>query len=140
MSGTKESILWRTSGGKARPRWSEETLQSLPKSSKYYQSPGNRLHWIEQSGVASSEREQMIMKQSESAKQKESTKPEPMDHYQSRHAFSELTCSIYNRQFRAKVGLISHQAERKHKARTNGSLSESSCVLRIDLLYLQQTV
>ena len=42
-----------------------------------------KLHWIEQSGVASLEREQMTMKQRESAKQKESmksTKPEPRDH------------------------------------------------------------
>ena len=48
-----------------------------------------RLHWIEQSGVASSEREQTTMKQRKSGKQKDnakSSKPEPMDHQQSRHS------------------------------------------------------
>ena len=31
-AATKESILWRTSGGKGLPRWPEETLQRHPKS------------------------------------------------------------------------------------------------------------
>ena len=70
------------------PRWPEETLQRHLKPplkiSTYHQSPGNRLHRIKQSGVASPKREQIC----ESANPKESTesaKPEPKDHHQCRH-------------------------------------------------------
>ena len=58
---------------------------------------------IEQSGVASSEKGQLSMKQREHVKLKESraknTKPSPGS------LQSEFTCSVCNRQFRAKFGL-----------------------------------
>ena len=72
-----KSITARTLGGKALLKDFNITLA------------GNRLHWIEQSGIASSEREQMTMKQRESANQKESTKsakPEPRSHHLRRHS------------------------------------------------------
>ena len=74
----------------------------------YHRSPGNSVHRIGQSGVASSEREQITSKQRENARLNESTKSaktEPRDHHQS-HLCSELTCYICNRQFRASTGLI----------------------------------
>ena len=56
-------------------------------------SPGNRLHTIEEIGVASSEKEQLSMKQRESVKLKESaqnTKQEPRNHHQSHYSPSSL--------------------------------------------------
>ena len=55
------------------------------------------------------------LKQRESLKLKESVKKgkqEPRDHHQTRQ--SEFTCSICNRQFRAKIGLYSNQRTHKH--------------------------
>ena len=112
-SATKESILLRTSGGKVLARWPEQMLQrhskSLPKGFQH----GNRLHWIERSSVSSSEREQMTMKQRESAKLKENAEEVKAraKGSSSESSFSELTCSICNRQFRAK---ISHQRTHQH--------------------------
>ena len=74
-------------------------------------SPGNRLLRIEQSGVASSTKVPPNLKQRESVKLKGSVnigKQEPRDQQ------SEFTCSICNRQFRAKFGLNSHQRTHKH--------------------------
>ena len=74
------------------------------------QSPGNRLHRIEQSGVASSTKEPHNLNQSESVKLKESVKngkQEPRIHHQTRHIPNQ--CSICSRQFKAKIGLHSHQ-------------------------------
>ena len=76
--------------------------------STFQLSPGNRLYRIEQGGVASSTKELHSLKQREVVKQKESAnngKQEPMDHHQIQ---SELTCSICNRQFKAKHDLNSH--------------------------------
>ena len=73
-------------------------------------SPGNRLLRIEQSGVASSTKVPPNSKKRESVKLKGSVKKgkqEPKNHHQSQQ--SEFTCSICNRQFRAKIGLYSHQ-------------------------------
>ena len=69
-------------------------------------SPGNRLLRIEQSGVASSTKVPPNLKKREPVKLKGSVKKgkqEPKNHHQSQQ--SEFTCSICNRQFRAKIGL-----------------------------------
>ena len=73
--------------------------------------PGNRLLRIEQSGVASLTKVPPNLKQRESVKLKGTVKKgkqEPMGQ-SSDSAQSEFTCSICNRQFRAKIGLYSHQ-------------------------------
>ena len=75
----------------------------------------NRLLRIEQSGVASSTKVPPNLKQREFVKLKGSVKKgkqEPRDHHQTAH--SEFTCSICTRQFRAKIGLYSHQRTHKH--------------------------
>ena len=98
----------------------------------YQLSPGNRLHMIEQSGVASSTKEPHNLNHRESVKLKESVKKgkqEPKIHHQTRQ--SEFTCSICNRQFRAKIGLHSHQRTHNHTGTLNiQNLRLSSSVLR----------
>ena len=91
-------------------------LKPLLRISIFQLSPGNRLLRIEQSGVASSTKVPPNLKQRESVKLKGSVKKgkqEPRDHDQT-SAQSEFTCSICNRQFRAKIGLYSHQRTHKH--------------------------
>ena len=96
----------------------------------YQMSPGNRLLMIEQSGVASSTKVPPNLKQRESAKLKRSVKKGKARAKgpSSDSAQSEFTCSICNRQFRAKIGfcsicnrqfrakigLYSHQRTHKH--------------------------
>ena len=80
-------------------------------------SPGNRLLRIEQSGVTLSTKVPSNLKQRESVKLKGSVKKgkqEPARGPSSDSAQSEFTCSICNRQFRAKIGLYSHQRTHKH--------------------------
>ena len=75
-------------------------------------SPGNRLIRIEQSSVASLKKELPNLKEIESVKLKGSVKKgKHRDHHQG--AQCEFTCSICDRQFRAKIGLNRHQ--RTHK-------------------------
>ena len=79
-------------------------------------SPGNRLLRIEQSGDASSTKVPPNLKKRESVKLKGSVKKgkqEPKNHHQSQHSPNShaLFC---NRQFRAKIGLYSHQRTHKH--------------------------
>ena len=67
-----------------KPRW---------RISIFKLSLGNKLHRIEQSGVASSIKEQLSMKQSEAVKLKERTKgakQDPTDHHQSQSLYSSL--------------------------------------------------
>ena len=79
-------------------------------------SPGNRLLRIEQSGVASStkvpfqfEAKRICEAERKRKERKARAKGPPSDSAQ-----SEFTCSICNRQFRAKIGLYSHQRTHKH--------------------------
>ena len=77
-------------------------------------SPGNRLLRIEQSGIASSAKVPPNLKHRESVKLKGNVKKgkqEPRYHHQTQH---RPNCSICNRQFRAKVGLYSHQHHHHH--------------------------
>ena len=79
-------------------------------------SPGNRLLRIEQSGVASSTKvppnfgEKRICEAERKRKERKARAKEPS----LVSAQSEFTCSICNRQFRAKIGLYSHQRTHKH--------------------------
>ena len=91
--------------GKRSQGGQKKRYQDTLKASTFRLSPGNRLHRIEQSGVASSTKELHSLKQRKSVKQKESAKngkQEPMDHHHTQHS---QTRSICNRQFRAKFGL-----------------------------------
>ena len=91
-------------------------LEPRLRISIFQQSPGNRLLRIEQSGVASSTKVPPILKQRESVKLKGSIKKgkQAAKGPSSDSAQSEFTCSICNRQFRAKIGLYSHQRTHKH--------------------------
>ena len=101
--------------GQTLPWWSEEATKtpSKPPSriSTYQQSHGNKLHRTEQSGEASSEEVLVNMRQKESeqkhAQRKARAKAPPTE-----LSCSDL-CSICNRQFRARIGLIIHL--RTHK-------------------------
>ena len=79
-------------------------------------SPGNRLLRIEQSGVASSTKvppkfeAKRICEAERKRKERKARAKGPL----SDSAQSEFTCSICNRQFRAKTGLYSHQRTHKH--------------------------
>ena len=79
-------------------------------------SPGNRLLKTEQSGVclinkgASQFEERRICEAERKRKERKARAKEPS----SVSAQSEFTCSICNRQFRAKIGLYSHQRTHKH--------------------------
>ena len=75
----------------------------------FQKSPRIRLQRIEQSGVASSEKDQLGMekRKRDYVKLKESAKnakQEPLES-SSESLQSEFTCSICNRQFRAKIAL-----------------------------------
>ena len=99
----EELQVGKRSKGGQKKRF-KDTLKVSLKDSTYHLSPGNRVNRIRQRGVASSEREQMTTKQRESTKLNENAtcaKPEPRNYLQS--SFSELICSICNRQFRAKT-------------------------------------
>ena len=78
-------------------------------------SPGNRLLRIEQSGVASSTKVPPNLKQRESVKLKGSEKngkQKPRDHFQTQQSPNSL--AYLQGQFRAKIGLYSHQRTHKH--------------------------
>ena len=82
-------------------------------------SPGNRLHRIEQNGIASSTKEPHNFNQGDSVKLKESVKKgkqEPRIHHQTRYSpNSHALCSICNRQFRAQPSVINeHTITHEH--------------------------
>ena len=79
-------------------------------------SPGNRLLRIEQSGVASSRKgaSQFEEKRICEAERKRKERKARAKELSSVSAQSEFTCSICNRQFRAKIDLYSHQRTHKH--------------------------
>ena len=85
------------------------------KTSTYQQSHGNRLHKIVQSGEASKkkgageyEAKRISKAEQKRAQRKARAKASPTE-----LSSSDLSCSICNMQFRAKIGLISHL--RTHK-------------------------
>ena len=107
----------RSQGGQKK-RYKDTLKASLKdfKFSIFQLSPGNRLLRIEQSGVDSSTKVPLNLKQRESVKLKGSVKKRKarVKGPSSDSAESEFTCSICNRQFRAKIGLYSHQRTHKH--------------------------
>ena len=74
-------------------------------------SPGNRQLRIEQSGVASSNKDafQFEAKRNCEAERKRKERKARATEPSSDSAQPEFTCSLCNRQFRAKLGLYSHQ-------------------------------
>ena len=98
-------------------RRSDTKTPSKPPSriSTYQQSCGNKQHRTEQSGKASSEEMLVNMKQkriSEAEKKRAQHKARAKASL-TELSCSDLCCSICNRQFRARIGLISHL--RQHK-------------------------
>ena len=77
------------------------------KTSTNQQSRSNRLHRIEQSGETSQEGVLVNTKQKNQRSQAETYSAESQIST-TEFCFSELSCFICNRQFRAKIGLISH--------------------------------
>ena len=78
MTGYQRRSSMENLTGKALPRWPEDrnkaTFKASLKDLIYRQSPWNRLHMIEQSGLSSSEKEQTATKPRESAKLNENAK------------------------------------------------------------------
>ena len=98
-------------------RRSDTRTPSKPplKTSTYQQSHGNRLHKIIQSGEASIRRgageyeaKRISEAEQKCAQRKTRAKASPTE-----LSSSDLSCSVCNRQLRAKIGLISHL--RTHK-------------------------
>ena len=87
----------------------------------YHLNPRNRLFRIEQSGVASSTKVPPNLKQRESVKLKGSVKKGQARSKgpSSDSAQSEFTCSICNRQLRARIGIYNHQRTHKHTLTSN---------------------
>ena len=108
-----ENFRWESTLKLARRNAIKTCLKPPLRISTYRQSPGKILYMTEQSGSALSEREQTKgadkYKPRESAKLNESTKRAKPEPRKLSSASSELTCSVCNRQFRVKIGLISHQ-------------------------------
>ena len=98
-------------------RRSDTRTPSKPplKTSTYQQSYGNRLHKIVQSGEAFIKRGagEYEAKRISEAEQKRAQRQARAKASPTELSSSDLPCSICNRQFRAKIGLISHL--RTHK-------------------------
>ena len=94
-------LLCRTSGRKTLSRWPKEMLQRHPKALlKDVNIHGNRLHRIEQSGVASLQKgtaQYEAKRIGEAERSAENAQQEPRDHHQHGSIQSEITFSIYNR-------------------------------------------
>ena len=88
-----ENSRWESAPKLARKKRYKDTQKASLKDFNIPPESGNTVHWIGQRSVASSEREQMTMKQRASAKQKESEKSaklEPVDRHQRRILRTDL--------------------------------------------------
>ena len=105
-ASTRESILWRTSGGKALPRWPEETIQRHPKSlPKIFQ------HTTDGNGSSKTalphqkgNRWFCSKENPRSRKKAQRAKSQSQEIIIRVVILSKLTCSICNRQFKANLG------------------------------------
>ena len=115
----KENPLWRTSSRKTLPWWSEEgykdTLKASLKDSSiptesWEQIAQDRTKWrgLIKRGAGEYEAKRISEAEQNRAQRKARAKASPTE-----LSSSDLSCSICNRQFRAKIGLISHL--RTHK-------------------------
>ena len=104
------SNLWRITGGKALSRWPEEMLHRNPQSlsegfrhrptmGSWKQTAQERSTWrgLVNKGAALYEKKSICKAERKHRERKGNTN------------FMTLTCSTYNRQFRARIGLVSHQ-------------------------------
>ena len=115
----KENPLWRTSSRKTLPWWSEEAIQGHPKASlkdfnipteSWEQIAQDRTKWrgLIKRGAGEYEAKRISEAEQKRAQRKARAKASPTE-----LSSSDLSCSICNRQFRAKICLISHL--RTHK-------------------------
>ena len=112
----KENPLWRTRNRQTLPWWSEEAMhpqslsQGLQHTESLEQIAQNRAKWrgLIRSGASECEEKRISEAEQKRAQRKARTKALPTE-----LSCSDLCCSICNRQFRAKIGLISHL--RTHK-------------------------
>ena len=103
----------------AKRNATKTSLKPRLRISIFQLSPGNRLLRIEQSGVASSTKVPPNLKQFEAKRiceaiRKRKERKARAKGPSSDSAQTEFTCSICNRQFRAKIGLYGHQRTHKH--------------------------
>ena len=120
MSGCQKISLWRTAGRKALTRWPKETLQRHLKASlkdfnlpteSWEQATQDRTKWrcLINKGAAQFEAKRICKAERKRKERKARAKGSSSDSAQ-----SEFTCSICNRQFRAKIGIYIHQRTHKH--------------------------
>ena len=114
----KENPLWRTRNGQTFPWWSEEAIQrhpqSLPQGFQHTESwekaAQDRAKWrgLIRRGASEIEAKSFSEAEQKRALRKARAKASPTE-----LSCSDLYCSICNRQFRGRIGLISHL--RTHK-------------------------
>ena len=110
----KENPLWRTSSRKMLPWWSDErykdTLKASLKDFNIQTESWDRTKWRGRikRGAGEYEAKRISEAEQKRAQRKARAKASPTE-----LSSWDLSCSICNRQFRAKIGLISHL--RTHK-------------------------
>ena len=115
----KENPLWRTRNGQTLPWWSEESIQRHPESLPQGFQHTNRVmgtksqdraKWrgLIRSGASEYETKNISEVEQKRAQRKARAKASPTE-----LSCCDLCCSICNRQFRARISLISHL--RTHK-------------------------
>ena len=118
MRDFQRKFFWRTTGGKALSRWPEETLQRHPQSlSEGFRNTNGvlgtdckeRSKWrgLINKGAALYEKKRICEAERKRRERKAKTNVPPSDSM-------TLTCSTCNRQFRARIGLVSHQRTHQH--------------------------
>ena len=103
----KENPLWRTTSLKTLPWWSEEASLkdfNIPTES-WEQITQDRTNWrgLIRRGAGENEAKRISEAEQKRTQRKARAKASPTE-----LSSSDLSCSICNRQFRAKIGLISH--------------------------------
>ena len=110
----KENPLWRTRNGQTLPRWSEEAIQRHPENLHRGFQHTNRIMvrnctgGLTRRGASEYEANRISEAEQKRAQRKARAKASPTE-----LSCSDLYCSICNKQFRARIGLISHL--RTHK-------------------------
>ena len=120
----KEILYGELQGGKrshcGQKKRYKDTLKASLKTSTYQHSHGNRLHKIVQSGGGLIKRGAGEYEAKSKAEQKRAQRKGRAKASPTELSSSDLSCSICNRQFRAKLGLISHLSRNNN---TSHSLS-----------------
>ena len=108
----KESPLWITSGGKALSRWPEETLQRHPQSLSEGLRHTNGVLGTDCTGTIKVSRARQQRSSYEGKRICEAERKRRQSKAKTNGPTADsmtLTCSTCNRQFRARIGLDSHQ-------------------------------